>query len=171
MSEWTWLQSITESPPLRELSLRLMFTLQHFLWQGALIGMGAGLHYGSAGPTHHAIEDVALLRSLPHMTIISPCSPSETACAVKAAVDHSGPVYIRMSRTDEKRDFYQKEKFQIGQAVVIEQGKDATLISTGSVLTNVQKAVQNLKSQGLSIRLIHLHTLKQQLARAEFIHL
>jgi transketolase len=126
-----------------------------------IVGMGAGLHYGSAGPTHHGTEDMGIMRTLPHMTIISPASPMETTHALQAAVALSGPSYIRLSNTmganiDELYDV----PFMIGQARALMLGGDITLIATGGIVGIVVDVARALARAGIRVSVLSMHTIK-----------
>lgn len=125
-----------------------------------IIGMGAGLHYGPAGPTHHAIEDIGIMRSLPNMTVISPSCAWETGQAIKSAVEHKGPVYIRLSKSYDSKENYKERVFRIGKGVLINNGSDITIISSGSILHNAKSIVEVLKKYNIYARLINIHTIK-----------
>jgi len=123
-----------------------------------LVSVGAGLHYSDHGPTHHAIEDFAILKVLPNMTIFSPCSPMEAKQATIAASKINGPVYIRIGRaTDTKVDY----EFKPGNGVEMKEGNDAAIIATGATVYDAYMAAKELeKEQGISIRVINIHTIK-----------
>ncbi|OGX31475.1 MAG: hypothetical protein A2787_10100 [Omnitrophica WOR_2 bacterium RIFCSPHIGHO2_01_FULL_48_9] len=125
-----------------------------------IVGIGTGYHYGPAGTTHHAIEDVALMRALPGMKVIDPSTPQEAQEALKAVADEAGPVYIRLGKYQGDSVFNHANKFVIGQANILEEGEDLAVISSGSVVYNVHKALQILRGQGLRGRLIHMPTIK-----------
>jgi len=126
-----------------------------------IVGMGAGLHYGPAGPSHHATEDIGIMKSLPGMTVISPATREDTRQAMQQAVKCKGPVYIRLAKT--QMDFERKlagQRFRIGKALIWEDGRDVTLISYGRILHKVAMMKDMLKKKGFSVRLINMHTLK-----------
>ncbi|MGE5417984.1 MAG: transketolase family protein [Acidobacteriota bacterium] len=125
-----------------------------------LVGIGAGFVYSTLGPTHHAIEDIAIMRVLPNMTVISPASPREAAQATIAAVQHKGPVYLRLGTTKEPEIYDNDYSFEIGRGVVLRDGSDVAIIGTGSVVHNALLAVDSLASQGISARVINIHTIK-----------
>lgn len=125
-----------------------------------LVGIGAGFVYSNLGPTHHATEDISLMRALPNMTIFSPADPLEAKKITHAALETQGPVYIRLS-TGGTPVVYQKDyDFKVGRAVVLKEGKDITIIATGGIVYEVQKAVSELEATGVSVRLINIHTIK-----------
>ncbi len=127
-----------------------------------MIATHGGVSFGAAGTTHHCTEDIAIMRSLANMTVIVPVDGIETACAVRACVDHPGPVYIRIGRGFEPL-YYTDENygFQIGKAVTISEGTDITLICCGVTVLQASQAAQTLKEQdGLSVRVLNMHTIK-----------
>ena len=125
-----------------------------------LVGVGAGMAYGTSGPTHQEIADIALMRSLPNMTILSPADAVDAAKITQAAYRHRGPVYIRLGDQIGPVVNQQKDKFKIGKAVVLKAGRDATIISTGSIINNALKARGELAKAGIKTRVINMHSLK-----------
>ncbi|MHA1409547.1 MAG: transketolase family protein [Candidatus Odinarchaeia archaeon] len=127
-----------------------------------IVGIGSGLSYGSAGPTHHAITDIAIMRALPNMIVVCPGDPLETEMAIKLATKHLGPVYIRLGRSREPKVHTNLDisDFEIGKGLVMRDGKDITLIATGNLLYSVQVVADRLLSKGIDIRLISMHTVK-----------
>ncbi len=125
-----------------------------------IIGVGGGLAYGILGPTHHSIEDVAILRALPNMTVLVPCDPIETGLAIQAAYEHPGPVYVRLGKNGEPNLHTQKYDFKIGRAVVMREGTDATLIVAGPIAHLGLKAAENLSKQGIQVRVTNMHSIK-----------
>ncbi|MBF0100388.1 MAG: transketolase family protein [Desulfobacterales bacterium] len=127
-----------------------------------IIATHAGLSFGTAGTTHHCTEDIAIMRSFANMTVIVPADGIETANAVRACVDHPGPVYIRIGRGFEPK-FYAQENygFEIGKAVQLTDGTDLTIICCGVCVSHAVEAATSLKeNDGLSIRVINMHTIK-----------
>jgi transketolase len=118
----------------------------------------AGLEAGPWGATHHAQEDIALLRSIPGMTILSPADPNESLRAVRAAAATDGPVYIRLGFLM-PIDGYNTE-FRIGEAVTLREGNDVTVIATGGCVNIALIAHDMLKTAGISARIVNMHTLK-----------
>ncbi len=118
----------------------------------------AGLEAGPWGATHHAMEDIALLRSIPGMTVLSPADPNESLRAVRAAATTEGPVYIRLGFLT-AIDGYDAE-FRVGQAVQLRDGTEVTLIATGGCVNAALAAHDTLKAAGISARVLNMHTLK-----------
>lgn len=127
-----------------------------------IIATHGGVAFASAGTTHHATEDVAIMRSFANMTVIVPADGIETANAVRAAVTHPGPVYIRIGRGFEPT-FYKNEDygFEIGKAVEVREGTDITVIVMGITVLQAAEASDFLaKNDELSVRVLNIHTLK-----------
>jgi len=125
-----------------------------------IIGGGGGLAYGILGPTHHLIEDYAIMRSLPNMAVLAPSDPDTTEKAVIAARDWEGPVYIRISKDKEKKIYTAAEPYKIGKALIPREGKDAAIISTGTMLVQALDAAELLAKKGIQARVIDMHTIK-----------
>jgi transketolase len=127
-----------------------------------IIATHSGISFGHAGVTHHCTEDFSVMRAIPNMTVIAPADGIETSKAVRACLDVPGPVYIRIGRgfeppvhTDENYDF------AIGKANVMREGTDLTIICCGIAVLQSVQAAETLKSQdGLSVRVINMHTIK-----------
>jgi transketolase len=127
-----------------------------------IIATHGGISFGAAGTTHHCTEDVAIMRSFANMTVIIPADGTETANAVRACVDLPGPVYIRVGRGFEP-PFYENEDygFQIGKAETVQEGSDLAIITCGiGVLQSVEAARTLKEADGLSVRVINMHTIK-----------
>ena len=125
-----------------------------------IVGTGAGENYSALGPTHHSTEDLGGLRSLPNLTILCPASPLEVKKATVAAYEHRGPVYMRMGTNKEEEIYKQDYVFQIGKGIILEEGKDITLIGTGNILKDVLEAAKKLRKKGIDGRVINMHTIK-----------
>lgn len=120
----------------------------------------AGVTVGEDGATHQAIEDIALMRAVPNMNIICPCDQYEAAWAVEEAVKISGPVYIRLGRSDVPDVYNENTKFEFGKGIEVREGKDVTIIATGIMLSKAIEASETLKEKGISTRVIDIHTIK-----------
>ncbi len=126
-----------------------------------IISTHAGISFGQAGSTHHCTEDLAVMRSFPNMTVIAPADGIETGNAVAAAMEMSGPVYIRIGRGFEPPVYKdQNYGFTIGKAITMRDGKDITLIACGVGVLQAMRAAEVLDKQGLSVRVINMHTIK-----------
>lgn len=127
-----------------------------------IIATHSGVAFGQAGSTHHCHEDLAIMRAFPNMTVIAPADGIETANAIKASLDIDGPVYIRIGRGFEPT-FYEKEDygFEIGKAVTVNEGSDITIICAGITVLQAAEAAKLLQEQdGLSVRVLNMHTIK-----------
>ena len=125
-----------------------------------IVGTGAGEVYSALGPTHHATEDLGGLRSLPNLIILNPASPKEVKKATVAAYEHKGPVYLRLGTNREAEIYEEDYHFEIGKGITLREGKDITVISTGSILNEILAVVDELAKEEHSIRVINIHTLK-----------
>lgn len=119
----------------------------------------AGLTLGEDGATHQILEDIGLMRMLPGMTVINPCDYNQTFAATKAIKDYEGPVYLRFGRP-KWPVFASKEKFEIGRAWKINNGKDVTIIATGHMVWNAVLAARELEKEGITVDLLNIHTIK-----------
>lgn len=125
-----------------------------------IVSSHAGLNVGEDGATHQALEDIALMRVLPNMTVIAPCDFEETKKAVMAAAKMKGPVYIRFGREKCPVITTKQSKFQIGKADILKQGKDVTIIACGPMVAEALKAAEELAKQKISAEVINCHTIK-----------
>lgn len=125
-----------------------------------LIGNGGGLVYAPLGPTHEAIEDIAIMRALPNMTIVAPADAEEMRQFMKVSVDHPGPIYIRLAKGYDPVVTDPDAPFEIGKAVTMRQGTDALLITTGIGLGICLDAAEELALQQLEVGVLHLPTIK-----------
>ncbi|MBO4433275.1 MAG: transketolase family protein [Clostridia bacterium] len=120
----------------------------------------AGISVGEDGATHQCLEDIAIMRTLPNMTIINPADAVEAKKAVFAAINHNGPVYLRFGRYAVPVIFDESYDFKIGKANVLKDGKDVTIIATGLMVDEAMKAYDILKSEGISARVLNMATIK-----------
>lgn len=128
-----------------------------------IIATHAGTSFGQAGSTHHALIDMACMRTLPHMTVICPCDGAETYHAVKAAYDIEGPVYIRINRGFDQVIYKNVDdcKFEWDKSTLMNDGTDITVIACGSCVFEAMQAARIAKADGgLSVRVINMHTIK-----------
>ncbi len=125
-----------------------------------LNGAYGGLPTGRAGATHSAIEDLAVMRAMPDMPIIVPADPVETRHATKAAMTIPGPVYLRTVRCPVPVIFGENDKFEFGRARTLDEGGDGVIISTGMMTPKAHLASANLRKKGLSVKVIHMGTVK-----------
>lgn len=123
-------------------------------------GAHAGISVGPDGATHQALEDIAITRVLPNMTVIAPCDWQETKKAVLAAAKWEGPVYIRFGREAVPEITDDESPFEIGKAQVLRDGKDAAIFACGAMVYEAMNAADTLAEQGISCRVVNLHTIK-----------
>lgn len=128
-----------------------------------IVGVGGGYSYGHMGSTHHALEDIAVLRSLPNMTVVCPGDPLEVEAAVHAINRHPGPCYLRLGKVGEPllhdpNNF--PHSFQLGKGIRMMDGKDVTIIATSTMLETALKVTLSLREQNIRARLISMHTVK-----------
>lgn len=120
----------------------------------------AGISVGEDGATHQCLEDLALMRTIPGMVIINPADDIEAQLAVKAAIDHNGPVYMRFGRLAVEDVNSADYKFELGKGVTLKDGNDASIIATGLMVQEAMKAAEMLKADGVDARVINIHTIK-----------
>lgn len=120
----------------------------------------AGISVGEDGATHQCNEDIALMRTIPGMTIINPADETEAKLAVAAALDHDGPVYLRFGRLAVPVVFGEDYEFQIGKGVELKDGNDVTIIATGLMVDEAMQAHELLKAEGINARVINMATIK-----------
>ena len=121
----------------------------------------AGVSAGSAGPTHHTIEDIAIMRAIPNMTVLVPGDVKETEQVIDAALEHNGPVYIRNSAIDVENVYGEDDHFKIGKATQLRDGNDATIITTGTLMNEGAEAADMLKcDHGINARLLQMASIK-----------
>lgn len=125
-----------------------------------IISSGAGLTYGSLGATHHVTEDVAIMRALPNMVVISPGDPVEAGLATRGIAELASPAYLRLAKTGDPVVHQTSPDFQVGKAIALRQGNDITLITTGGMLRNTVEAAGWLAQQGIQSRVLSMHTIK-----------
>lgn len=121
----------------------------------------AGISVGEDGATHQCIEDIALMRAIPGMTVINPSDDVEAKAAVVAAYELDGPVYLRFGRLavpviNDRPDY----KFELGKGVVLREGKDVTIVATGLCVASALEAAEKLAADGIDAKLINIHTIK-----------
>ncbi|WP_300359301.1 transketolase family protein [Fusobacterium sp.] len=120
----------------------------------------AGISVGEDGGSHQSVEDIAIMRAIPGMVVLSPADATETKKMVFAAAEYEGPVYIRMGRLNVPVLFDDNYDFQIGIANTIRDGKDVTIASTGLMTAEALKAAEELEKEGISVRVINVGTIK-----------
>lgn len=120
----------------------------------------AGITVGEDGGSHQSVEDIALMRVLPHMTVFVPADAVETAAAVRAATQIDGPVYLRLGRLGVPLLYKDDYQFVPGKAVEMRRGSDATIIACGLMVSQAMEAVELLKADGIDAGVLNIHTLK-----------
>lgn len=123
-----------------------------------IVAVGGGMAYGALGISHHATEDIAIMRALPNLTVVAPGDPVEVRLAVRALVAMDGPVYLRLGRAGEPIVHTSTPDFQLGKAITVRQGDDITFISTGGELYDAVKAADILRDDGINVRVLSMHT-------------
>lgn len=120
----------------------------------------AGLSIGAGGTTHHATEDIGIMRSIANMTVIVPADAVETEKAVRAAAEYKGPVYIRLGRNPDPVIYTRDYEYEIGKAVLLREGKHVTIIATGRMVAESLIAADKLEKEGIKAGVINVHTIK-----------
>ncbi len=120
----------------------------------------AGITLGEDGATHQVLEDIGMMQMLPHMTVINPCDYNQTKAATLAIAEHEGPVYLRFGRPKVPNFTSATDKFEIGKALVLDEGNDVTIFSTGHLVWKSIEAAEELEKEGISVELINIHTIK-----------
>jgi transketolase len=125
-----------------------------------IAGAHTGISVGPDGATHQALEDIAITRTLPNLTVIVPCDVHQTKAATLAAAHHIGPVYFRFGREKTSVITTPKTPFMIGKAQILRDGKDVALIGSGSLLYDCLMAAEELSKQGIEAMVVNNHTIK-----------
>ncbi|MCL1984526.1 MAG: transketolase family protein [Methanomassiliicoccaceae archaeon] len=125
-----------------------------------IVATHCGISVGGDGASHQALEDMAIMRALPNMTVISPADANEAYAATIAIAEHNGPCYMRMGRADFPMITPENVKFEIGKATVLREGKDVTLIGTGQMVTSCLEAADILSEKGISAEVMNVSTIK-----------
>ena len=120
----------------------------------------AGISVGEDGATHQCCEDIALMRTIPGMTVINPADDTEAKRAVRAALELDGPVYMRFGRLAVPVIFDESYDFEIGKGVELKEGSDVTIVATGLMVNEALQAYDILKAEGINARIINIHTIK-----------
>lgn len=125
-----------------------------------IVIIGGGMAYGPLGISHHSTEDLAIMRALPNIVVLAPCDFTEARAATRAMIEHDGPVYYRCGYKKEPTIHRAPINFQIGKAITVREGTDATIIFTGTIGYDCLQAAEKLATEGISCRLISMHTVK-----------
>ena len=121
----------------------------------------AGISVGEDGATHQCVEDIALMRGIPGMVVVNPADDTEASQAVRALADYKGPAYLRLGRLavpviNDPESYH----FELGRAVTLREGKDATVIATGLMVARALEAAEQLAQEGIQVRVVNMHTIK-----------
>jgi len=125
-----------------------------------IVGTGSGLSYAELGSTHHSLEDMAILRSLPGMRVVAPCDANELRSVLRAALNDNAPTYIRIGKKGETTIFSEPPELKIGKSTIVKQGKDIALICSGTLMGEVVQAAKNLEQVGISAEVVSMHSVK-----------
>jgi len=120
----------------------------------------AGLTLGEDGATHQILEDIGLMKMLPHMIVINPCDYNQTKAATMAIADYDGPVYLRFGRPKVPVFTPENQTFEIGKAIQMTEGSDVTIVATGHLVWEALEASKALHEEGISAEVINIHTIK-----------
>lgn len=121
----------------------------------------AGITVGEDGASHQSVEDIALMRSIPGMVVLSPSDDIETEAAIKAVVEYNGPCYVRLGRMGVNTiNNFEGYKFEIGKAVTLKEGKDVTIAATGIMVDIAVEAAEKLAGEGINAKILNIHTIK-----------
>lgn len=125
-----------------------------------LVGVGGGLTYGLEGMTHHGIEDMAVMRAMPNMSVVSPGDPVECRAAIRASGEWPGPLYVRLGGNNDPTVHEKGIQFRIGKGIVLREEQGLCILATGTMLPRAGKVCGWLADQGVGTTLVSMHTLK-----------
>ncbi len=125
-----------------------------------IVGTGAGLSYADLGPTHHSLEDLAILRTLPGMRVMAPCDAVELRLALREALKGNSPVYIRIGKKGEPKIHNTTPDFIIGKSITLREGSDVAIVCAGTIMTEALAAADLLHVEGISAEVVSMHTIK-----------
>lgn len=125
-----------------------------------LVGYASGVKNNNYGPTHHTTEDISILRAIPNLTFLCPASMKEVAPVVDAAIEHRGPVYIRLGKAFETEIFDTEPTFKIGKSYSVRDGKDVSIFATGNIISSVLDAACALAKEGIEAEVVNLSSIK-----------
>ena len=120
----------------------------------------AGVTLGEDGATHQVLEDIGMMKMLPHMTVINPCDYNQTKAATIAIAEHKGPVYLRFGRPSVPNFTNENQKFEIGKAINLKEGNDVSIFATGHLVWEALEAARKLEIENISCEVINIHTIK-----------
>jgi len=125
-----------------------------------IVGTGSGLSYAELGPTHHSLEDLAIMRTLPGMQVFAPCDTTELRLIMREVLQTDQPAYIRIGKKGEPDIHNDLQEIKIGEAIVVRPGSDVALLSVGSMISEALKAADILAKEGISAEVVSFHTVK-----------
>lgn len=125
-----------------------------------VIGVSGGVSYGALGGTHHAIQDIALFRAVPNMTVILPADANEAAAMTRVLAKNNDPTYVRMGRGAVPDIYGSDVKFEVGKAIWLRNGNDAAIIACGEMVYHANEAAKLLEAEGISVSVLDMHTIK-----------
>jgi transketolase len=125
-----------------------------------LAALSSGLSFGVGGPSHQSYEDVALMRALPNMVVVVASDARSTRCAVEAAAAHTGPVFLRLGRDEEKIVYRETCDFRLGHSILLREGNDVAILANGPLVAEAVEAADALRRDGIAVRVLDLHTVK-----------
>jgi len=125
-----------------------------------IVSVGGGYSYGNLGYTHHGIEDLSIMRSLPNLTVVAPGDPVESRLLTRAILNHDGPCYLRLGKAGEPVVHQKEVPVTLGKAICVREGQDVTLVSTGGMLKSATQVADQLSAKGIQARVLSMHTLK-----------
>ncbi|HEX5126611.1 MAG TPA: transketolase C-terminal domain-containing protein [Rhodocyclaceae bacterium] len=125
-----------------------------------IVGTGSGLSYAELGPTHHSLEDLAILRTLPGMSVLAPCDANELRACMRAALKQNGPVYIRIGKKGEAVIFKDVPDLVIGKATTVRSGNDVALLCAGTLMAEALGTADRMNANGISTEVVSMHSVK-----------
>jgi transketolase len=125
-----------------------------------IVATNAGIEIGADGATHQAIEDIAIVRAIPEMTVIAPSDPVVTTKIVQAAAKLMGPVYIRLGRQPTPKLYSDAIEVEVGKSIVARAGTDVTIVAIGNMVCRTLEAAKRMEAKGISVRVLDMHTIK-----------
>lgn len=125
-----------------------------------IVGVGAGFSYGPYAHTHHGLEDIGILRTLPNLVILAPGDPIEVRLATLAMMEHRGPAYLRLGKAGEPNVHQTTPHFTIGKGIVVKEGDDISLLATSTLLYRASEVVEELAKKKVNVRLVSMPTIK-----------
>lgn len=140
---------------------QIRLNLGYMKFNVKVVGTGGGLSMGMSGNSHYGLEDMALMRAIPNIMVVSPADGIEIAKTLLAAAKHEGPMYIRLSGALNQPSVYKEDyNFELGKAITLKEGTDLTIIATGTMVYESLKAAEELEAQGISVQVVNMHTIK-----------